>query len=78
MRLTVSNGADTDFTERTITVTETAVTATASPSGVQSLTFTGAPPTSTVSLSSAGTTGSPAVLFVGLCAPERDELRDHQ
>ncbi len=60
IRLTASAGADTDFDERTIAVTETAVVASASPSGTQQLVFSGGPPTSsTFDLSSAGTTGSP-------------------
>jgi PKD repeat protein len=60
IRLTASDGTNSDFDERTITVTESAVTASASPSGTQQLVFSGGPPTSsTFDLSSAGTTGSP-------------------
>jgi len=61
VRLTTSNGSDPDQSDdRTITVTETAVSAVASPSGTQSLIFSGTPTaTATLNLSSAGTTGSP-------------------
>ena len=59
VRLTVSNGTDTDFDDRTITVTETPVVAAGSPSGNVGVTFTGTPATGTVNLSSAGTTGNP-------------------
>jgi PKD repeat protein len=61
VRLMAINGSDPDeFDDRTITVTETAVGAVVSPSGTQSLNFSGGPPTSaTLNLSSAGTTGSP-------------------
>jgi len=60
VRLTISNGTDpAQSGDRTITVTETAATAVASPSGTQALTFAGSPsPTATLNLTSA-TTGSP-------------------
>jgi len=63
VRLTTSNGSDPDQSDdRTITATETAVVAQASPSGTQALTFTGTPTaTATLNLSSAGTTGSPLI-----------------
>ena len=59
VRLTVGNGADTDSADRAITVTETQVVASAAPSGTQSLTFAGTPASSSLNLSSAGTSGSP-------------------
>jgi mono/diheme cytochrome c family protein len=61
VRLTVSNGTDpVVFAERTITVTESAVTGTAAlPSGTQTLTFAGNPATAIVNLSTSSTTGSP-------------------
>ena len=59
VRLTVSNGADMDFADRTITVTETAVNAAASPSGTVAVSFSGAPLSGTISLDSSGSTGNP-------------------
>ncbi len=75
VRLTVSNGTDTDFDDRTITATESTVVASASPSGTQQLTFSGPGQTAMVNLSSFGTAGSPLVyswryasgLTTGLC-----------
>ncbi len=59
VRLTVSNGTDTDFDDRTITMTETPVVASASPSGTVAVSFSGTPLTGTISLDSSGSTGNP-------------------
>jgi hypothetical protein len=59
VRLTVSNGADTDFADRTITVSETPVTAVAAPAGSVAVAFSGAPLAGTISLDSAGSAGNP-------------------
>ncbi len=62
VRLAVSNGTDSDFDERSITVTESPITGlTASPGGTQALTFSGPGQTATLNLSvsTGGGSGTP-------------------